>query len=131
MLIEETSLPGVLHLTPRVFGDDRGYFVETYSQSKLAAAGMDATFVQDNESSSQPGVVRGLHYQHPNDQGKLVRVISGAILDVAVDIRPGSPTFGQWARLRAIRDEQAAALGAARLRPRLFGAWRRERRDRL
>ena len=96
MLIEETSLPGVLHLTPRVFGDDRGYFVETYSQSKLAAAGMDATFVQDNESSSQPGVVRGLHYQHPNDQGKLVRVISGAILDVAVDIRHGSPTFGQW-----------------------------------
>ena len=99
--VKELELAGVYEITPQRFGDDRGFFSETYSAPGLAAAGIDMTFVQDNHSlSRKAGVLRGLHYQLPPfAQGKLVRVISGAILDVAVDIRKSSPTFGRWLAL--------------------------------
>lgn len=92
----ETSLPGVLIVEPKVFGDDRGFFMEVYHASRFAGAGIDAPFVQDNHSRSSRGVLRGLHFQEPNPQGKLVRAVTGTIFDVAVDIRRGSPTFGWW-----------------------------------
>jgi dTDP-4-dehydrorhamnose 3,5-epimerase len=99
MKIERLSIPDVLLITPPRFGDDRGYFCETYSAPKLAQAGITLPFVQDNQSfSRQKGTVRGLHCQvAPRVQGKLVRVLRGAIWDVAVDARPGSPSFGQYA----------------------------------
>ncbi len=96
MHIYETTLPGVLLVEPVVFRDPRGYFVETYHAQKYAEAGLGATFVQDNFSHSSRGTLRGLHYQLTKPQGKLLTVLSGAIFDVAVDIRKGSPTFGQW-----------------------------------
>lgn len=97
MKIRKTPLPGVILIEPRVFGDERGYFFESYSKDQLGAQGMFAHFVQDNESLSQKGVLRGLHWQAPPfAQGKLVRVGSGAVYDVAVDIRKGSPTFGKF-----------------------------------
>ena len=98
MQIEETSLPGVVVLTPRVFRDARGSGFESWSRRTLEAAGITLDFVQDNESiSTQAGTVRGLHYQKPpHAQDKLVRVARGAILDVAVDVRRGSPHYGQW-----------------------------------
>lgn len=92
----ETSLPGVLLIEPKSFGDSRGFFLETYSEQRYADAGIKQTFVQDNHSRSQKGVLRGLHYQLNFPQGKLVSVTRGEVLDVAVDIRVGSPTFGQW-----------------------------------
>lgn len=93
----QTDLPGVVVVEPRVFGDERGAFLETYKRSEFVAAGVTVDFVQDNHSVSQAGVLRGLHYQlPPYEQGKLVRVISGRAWDVAVDIRPDSPTFRQW-----------------------------------
>lgn len=92
----ETNLPGVLIIEPRVFGDSRGFFFETWQQQRYEAAGIIAEFVQDNLSFSTKGVLRGLHYQQPHAQGKLVSVIQGEVFDVAVDIRIGSPTFGQW-----------------------------------
>ncbi len=92
----ETALPGVMLVEPDVFGDDRGYFFETYRQPRYQEAGIGETFVQDNVSFSQRGVLRGLHIQNPNPQGKLVFVLAGTIFDVAVDVRRGSPTFGQW-----------------------------------
>lgn len=97
-MIEETELPGVLILTPRVFGDARGSFCESWNRATLAGLGLDLDFVQDNQSiSTAPGTVRGLHYQAPpHAQDKLVRVGHGAILDVAVDVRRGSPTYGKW-----------------------------------
>src|SRR5262245_43122833 len=92
-----TDLPGVLLIEPRVFGDNRGFFLESYKQSDFEHAGLDASFVQENHSRSGSGIVRGLHYQRPPfAQGKLVRAILGEIFDVAVDIRRGSPTFGKW-----------------------------------
>lgn len=93
-----TPLAGVFVIEPRVFGDPRGHFYESFSAREFAAAtGADVTFVQDNQSRSARGVLRGLHWQAaPHAQGKLVRVVRGAVFDVAVDIRPGSPTFGQW-----------------------------------
>lgn len=96
--VQETRLPGVLILTPRVFEDDRGFFFESFNQRSFndAINSDKHTFVQDNHSRSVKGTLRGLHFQHPNPQGKLVRVVSGAVFDVAVDIRKGSPTFGQW-----------------------------------
>jgi dTDP-4-dehydrorhamnose 3,5-epimerase len=94
--IRQTSLPGVLLIEPKVRGDDRGFFMETYRLDAFRAAGISAPFVQDNHSRSARGVLRGLHYQEPNAQGKLVRCTRGAIFDVAVDIRRGSPTFSQW-----------------------------------
>ncbi len=98
MNIEDTPLDGVKILTPRRFGDDRGWFSETWSATAMEAAGLGTPFVQDNQSfSARRGTVRGLHAQAPPAaQGKLVRVLSGAVLDVAVDARRGSPTFGQW-----------------------------------
>lgn len=96
MTIRETSLPGVLLVEPKVFGDARGYFLETYRQDAFAEAGMPREFVQDNESFSGHGILRGLHYQWPKPQGKLIRVLRGAIYDVAVDIRQDSPNFGKW-----------------------------------
>lgn len=96
MNVVETAIPGVLIIEPRVFGDERGFFMETWNAAAFAAAGLDLTFVQDNHSRSQKGVLRGLHFQNPGPQGKLVRVTSGAVFDVAVDLRASSPTFGQW-----------------------------------
>jgi dTDP-4-dehydrorhamnose 3,5-epimerase len=92
----ETSLPGVLLLEPEVFGDARGFFMETYHAEKFRALGIDCDFVQDNHSLSRRGTLRGLHYQSGNPQAKLCRVVRGEVLDVAVDIRLGSPTFGKW-----------------------------------
>ena len=83
-------------ITPQVFGDERGYFMETYNARDLADAGIELTFVQDNQSSSKKGVLRGLHFQIDHPQDKLVRVISGEVFDVAVDLRKGSATYGQW-----------------------------------
>jgi len=94
--VTETSLPGVLLLEPDVYEDARGFFMETYHAERFRELGIDATFVQDNHSRSARGVVRGLHYQEPNPQGKLVRCTRGTLFDVAVDIRKGSPTFGRW-----------------------------------
>jgi dTDP-4-dehydrorhamnose 3,5-epimerase len=96
MQAQETKLQGVMLITPQVFGDERGFFMETYNQAKAAELSLPTSFVQDNHSKSSYGVLRGLHYQSPQWQGKLVRVVQGEIFDVAVDIRAGSPTFGQW-----------------------------------
>jgi dTDP-4-dehydrorhamnose 3,5-epimerase len=97
MEIIGTSLEGLLIIQPDVYADERGYFFESYNREKFLAAGIDLTFLQDNESKSKKGVVRGLHFQAPPfAQGKLVRVVRGAVLDVAVDIRKGSPTYGKW-----------------------------------
>jgi dTDP-4-dehydrorhamnose 3,5-epimerase len=98
MQIDSLAIPEVKLITPRKFGDHRGFFSETYSQKVFAEAGIDVAFVQDNHSlSATKGTLRGLHFQTlPHAQGKLVRAVKGAILDVAVDIRHGSPTFGQW-----------------------------------
>ena len=97
MHVIPTALAGVLVLEPRVFGDDRGFFMESYNRRSFAqATGLDIDFVQDNHSRSRRGVLRGLHYQLRQPQGKLVRVTHGAVFDVAVDIRRGSPTFGRW-----------------------------------
>jgi dTDP-4-dehydrorhamnose 3,5-epimerase len=97
MDILKTEIDDVLILEPRVFGDHRGWFTETYSKTKFQELGIEIEFVQDNQSFSQKGVVRGLHFQKPPfAQTKLIRVIKGSILDVAVDIRKSSPTFGKW-----------------------------------
>ena len=93
----QTRLPGVILLEPRVFEDPRGHFFETYRQDTFRALGIDCEFVQENQSLSRAGVVRGLHYQRRHAQAKLIRVVQGEIYDVAVDIRRGSPTFGKWA----------------------------------
>lgn len=92
----QTAIPDVIIIEPNVFGDERGFFLESYQKNKFAEQGISADFVQDNHSSSIRGVLRGLHYQIRQPQGKLVRVIAGEIFDVAVDIRRNSPTFGKW-----------------------------------
>ncbi|MCB1608212.1 MAG: dTDP-4-dehydrorhamnose 3,5-epimerase [Xanthomonadales bacterium] len=92
----EERLGGVQLLEPTVFGDDRGWFMESYNAARFADLGLPTNFVQSNLSRSRRGVLRGLHYQWPNPQGKLVQVVEGEVFDVAVDIRQGSPTFGQW-----------------------------------
>lgn len=96
MKVIPTKLEGVLILEPRSFGDQRGYFMEIFQATRYAEAGIDRSFVQDNLSFSVRNTLRGLHYQRPNSQAKLVQVVTGEIFDVAVDIRLGSPTFGQW-----------------------------------
>ena len=97
MEIIPTAIPDVCIVKPKVFADDRGYFFESYSHQHFLAAGLDLNFVQDNESRSSKGVLRGLHFQNnPSAQGKLVRVMRGAVLDVAVDIRKNSPTYGKY-----------------------------------
>lgn len=95
-VIKELSIAGLFSIQPRVFGDSRGYFLETYSERDFAAAGLDMRFVQDNQSKSSRGVLRGLHFQRTHAQGKLVRVFSGEVFDVAVDLRPGSASYGMW-----------------------------------
>ena len=92
----ETNLPGVCIIEPDVFGDDRGFFMESYNQRNFAQLGIECTFVQDNHSRSRRGVIRGLHYQLGRPQAKLVRVTLGEVYDVAVDVRRGSETFGKW-----------------------------------
>ncbi|MCR5389638.1 MAG: dTDP-4-dehydrorhamnose 3,5-epimerase [Lachnospiraceae bacterium] len=94
--VETCEIEGLKVITPTVFGDKRGYFMETYNQNDFKAAGIDMDFVQDNQSSSSKGVLRGLHFQKKHAQDKLVRVIEGEVFDVAVDLRDGSPTFGKW-----------------------------------
>jgi dTDP-4-dehydrorhamnose 3,5-epimerase len=94
--IETCDIEGLYVIEPTVFGDNRGYFMETYNQEDFAEAGLNMVFVQDNQSSSTKGVLRGLHFQKEHTQGKLVRVISGEVFDVAVDIRKGSKTYGKW-----------------------------------
>lgn len=97
MKIKETNLPGVLLIEPTVFGDDRGYFYESFNEKKFAElTGLHVNFVQDNHSKSVKNVLRGMHYQIQQAQGKLVRVVAGEVFDVAVDLRKDSPTFGQW-----------------------------------
>ena len=117
MDIRATAIPEVKVLTPRRFGDHRGYFCETWSGARMAEAGLDLAFVQDNESlSARAGTLRGLHYQAPPfAQAKLVRVAQGAIRDVAVDARRGSPTWGRW-----VAEEISAENGAQMLVPRGF-----------
>jgi dTDP-4-dehydrorhamnose 3,5-epimerase len=97
MKVSATGLEGVLLVEPRVFHDERGYFLETWREDRYAAAGIPPGFVQDNVSWSRRGVLRGLHLQQPHPQGKLVQVLHGEVWDVAVDVRPGSPGFGRWA----------------------------------
>ena len=92
----ETKIKGVYIIDVRTYGDNRGYFMETYKESDFKEAGLDYNFVQDNQSSSRKGVLRGLHFQKKHPQAKLVRVIKGEVFDVAVDLRKGSPTYGQW-----------------------------------
>ncbi|MEZ9539108.1 dTDP-4-dehydrorhamnose 3,5-epimerase [Shewanella sp. 10N.286.51.B8] len=98
MKVINTSIPDVKIIEPSVFGDERGFFMETWNQKQFEelVTGTPTQFVQDNHSKSKKGILRGLHYQTENTQGKLVRVVSGEVFDVAVDIRKGSPTFGQW-----------------------------------
>ncbi len=96
MEIQPLAIPDVLLIRPRVFGDHRGFFLESWNRPRFAEAGLDLDFVQDNHSRSGKHILRGLHYQLKNSQGKLVRVVSGAVFDVAVDLRRSSPTFGRW-----------------------------------
>ena len=96
MKVTETKLPGVVVVEPKVFGDERGFFMETWNAARYDEAGLPTRFVQDNLSFSTHGVLRGLHFQNPQPQGKLVSVLRGEVFDVAVDIRVGSPTFGEW-----------------------------------
>src|ERR1700682_2800100 len=100
------SLPGVFILEPRVFSDDRGFFFESYNQQAMAEAGIQERFVQDNHSCSHRNVLRGLHYQIKRAQGKLVRVAEGEVLDVAVDLRRSSPSFGRWEAVRLSGDNR-------------------------
>jgi len=96
MTVLKTPLPGLFRIEPRVFGDQRGFFLETFQKERFEAAGLCGNFVQDNQSRSQRGTLRGLHFQRPRAQAKLVFVVRGEIWDVAVDVRRSSPTFGQW-----------------------------------
>lgn len=111
MLFKTTGIPGLLIFEPRVFKDERGYFFESYNEETFRRQGIDLRFVQDNQSNSCYGVVRGLHYQlDPHAQAKLVRVIHGTILDIAVDIRKGSPTFGQYVGIELSADNKLQFL---------------------
>jgi dTDP-4-dehydrorhamnose 3,5-epimerase len=102
----ETALPGVLLLEPQRFGDDRGFFMEMFHARRYAELGIPGPFVQDNFSRSVKGTLRGLHLQEPNGQGKLVQVLAGAVYDVAVDVRRGSPTFGRWVGVELSADNR-------------------------
>lgn len=107
MKVIETSIPDVLIIEPRVFGDERGFFYESFNAAAFeAATGLMRSFVQDNHSKSQRGVLRGLHYQIRQPQGKLVRVVAGEVFDVAVDLRRSSPSFGRWTGTRLSADNQ-------------------------
>ena len=105
MKVTPTSIPSVLLIEPRVFGDTRGFFFESFNQRAFnQATGLDVNFVQDNHSRSSKGVLRGLHYQIQQPQGKLVRVVHGSVFDVTVDLRKSSPTFGQWVGVELTED---------------------------
>lgn len=106
MQITPCDIPGPLIIEPRVFGDERGFFMESWNAAAFAEAGLDLTFVQDNHSRSQKGVLRGMHFQNPGPQGKLVRVVSGAVYDVAVDLRRSSPHFGKWVGVELSADNK-------------------------
>ena len=106
MKVIPTAIPDVLAIEPRVFGDARGFFFESWNAKAMAAAGIDATFVQDNHSRSLRNVLRGLHYQIEHAQGKLVRAIAGEVFDIAVDLRRSSPTFGRWVGERLSADNK-------------------------
>ena len=106
MEVIQTPISGVLLLKPQIWGDERGYFVETWQKERYEAAGIDLPFVQDNSSKSTYGILRGLHYQGHRPQGKLVRVSLGTVFDVAVDIRPDSPTFGRWYGVELTEENQ-------------------------
>ena len=106
MNVTATNLPEVLVIEPRVWGDARGFFFESYHEEKFAHAGITSRFVQDNHSRSKRGTLRGLHYQRTRPQGKLCRVVRGEVLDVAVDVRVGSPRFGQWASVLLSEENQ-------------------------
>lgn len=106
MQVIATAIPDVKIVEPKVFGDARGFFMETWNARSLREAGIDAQFVQDNHSRSRRGVLRGLHYQLAHAQGKLVRVVSGAVFDVAVDLRRSSPTFGRWVGVTLSEDDK-------------------------
>lgn len=109
MNVIKTKLPGVIIFEPKVWRDDRGHFIESFHQPRYAEAGVPGPFVQDNVSRSKKGTLRGLHFQNPRGQGKLVMVTRGAVFDVAVDIRVGSPTFGQWVGVE-LTDENAKQM---------------------
>ncbi len=115
MDIKKTKIPEVVVLEPKVFGDERGFFLESYNQKRFEEIGLGRNFVQDNHSRSARNVLRGLHYQLGQPQGKLVRVVAGAIWDVAVDIRRSSPTFGQWAAEELSAENKTDALGSRRI----------------
>lgn len=100
MKLRLAKIPGLVIIEPTVYEDTRGFFMETYSRERYAEAGLPTQFVQDNLSLSMRGILRGLHFQHPHDQGKLCCVIEGEVFDVAVDVRTGSPSFGQWEGVR-------------------------------
>ncbi len=106
MNVIQTELPGVLILEPKRFGDDRGFFMEMFHAKRYAEAGITGPFVQDNFSRSVKGTLRGLHFQEPHAQGKLVQALAGAVYDVAVDIRRGSPTFGKWVGVELSADNR-------------------------
>jgi dTDP-4-dehydrorhamnose 3,5-epimerase len=106
MKVVRLAIPDVLQVTPTVHADDRGYFMEIWHANAFASAGIDARFVQDNQSGSRHGTLRGLHYQVEHPQGKLVRVVSGEIFDVAVDLRESSPTFARWVGTRLSADNR-------------------------
>jgi len=105
MKVIETQLPGVVVIEPTVFRDERGFFLETWHYQRYAANGLDVTFVQDNHSRSRKDTLRGLHFQRQRPQGKLVRVIEGEIFDVAADVNPASPTYGQWVGVSLSADD--------------------------
>lgn len=109
MKAHQTSISGALILEPKVFSDDRGFFLESYSERTFAEIGIKDKFVQDNHSRSQRGVLRGLHYQVQKPQGKLIRVVSGEVLDVFVDLRKTSPTFGRWDAVKLSADNKLLA----------------------
>ncbi len=104
--VTKTHIDGLVVIEPRVFGDNRGYFMETYNQQDMSEAGLDMVFVQDNQSMSTKGVLRGLHFQKNHPQGKLVRVIKGRVFDVAVDLRADSKTYGQWYGIELTEDNK-------------------------
>ncbi|HYO74703.1 MAG TPA: dTDP-4-dehydrorhamnose 3,5-epimerase [Archangium sp.] len=106
MNVVKTELPGVLLLQPKRFGDDRGFFMEMFHAKRYEEAGITGPFVQDNFSRSAKGILRGLHFQEPNAQGKLVQVVAGAVYDVAVDVRRGSPTFGKFVGVELSADNR-------------------------
>ena len=106
MDVTQARIPEIQIMAPEVFSDERGFFFESYSKSEFGTLGIDATFVQDNQSGSSAGVLRGLHYQIQHAQGKLVRAISGEVFDVAVDLRRASPFFGQWVGVKLSADNR-------------------------